>query len=127
MAHIGRKTRELPRFGPGLNAHRLVAEVAVEMAHELFEIYASDNTIYRALRANGEVSEKAARLVFVERVAPRLLQDARQTLAKMLSQPDDIVPTAQKDEIAEALVLDAPLMASRFVAEDQATIPVIFH
>ena len=127
MAHIGRKTRELPRFGPGLNAHRLVAEVAVEMAHELFEIYASDNTIYRALRANGEVSEKAARLVFVERVAPRLLQDARQTLAKMLSQPDDIVPTAQKDEIAEALVLDAPLMASRFVAEDQATIPVTFH
>jgi hypothetical protein len=127
MAHIGRKTRELSRYGPGLNAHRLVAEVAVEMAHELFEVYAADNAIYHALRANGEITEKAARLVFVERVAPRLLQDARQTLAKMLSHPDDVVPKAQKDEILEALVLDAPLMANRFVAEDQATIPVTLH
>lgn len=123
--HIARKTRERPNFGPGLNAHRLVAEQAIEMANELFEVYARENTIYRALRANGQVSAKQARLVFVERVAPKLLEDARQALTLCLSQPD--VSVALKDQIAEALIMDAPLRASRLVATDQATIPAYLH
>jgi hypothetical protein len=119
--HIARKTRDLPRFGPGLNAHRLVAETAVDMAQELFEVYARENEFYRALRAGNQITEKAARLVFVERVAPKLLQDARQALALCLTQLD--VSEGLKEEIAEALILDAPLQASRLVAESQATVP----
>jgi hypothetical protein len=127
MSHIGRKTWEMPRFGPGLNAHRLVAETAVEMANELFEVYARDNATFHALRGRGEITTEQARLVFVDRVAPRLLSDARQALAACLKQPDDVMPRAQKDEIAEALILDAPLQAARFVAADQATVPRILH
>lgn len=125
--HIRRKTLDLPNFGPGLNAHRLVAETAVEMAHELFEVYARSNDVYRALRAGGQVTAKQARLVFVDRVAPKLFQDARQALTACLSQPDDVVPVAQKNEIAEALILDAPLQAHRMVAASQATVPTSLH
>lgn len=125
--HIGRRTLDLPNFGPGLTAHRLVASVAVEMAEELFEVYAADNGVYRALRAQGQVTEKQARKVFVERVAPRMLEDARRTLTDMLSQPDDVVPARQKDEIAEALCKDTDLRANRFVAEASATIPGTLH
>jgi len=125
--HIGRKTHEMPRFGPGLIAHRTVMSVAVEMANELFEVYARDNDVYRALRAGGQVSEKAARLVFMERMAPRLLEDARQVLTDMLTQPDDVVPKAQKDEIADALIKDTDLRANRFVDAAHATIPASVH
>jgi hypothetical protein len=33
----------------GLNVHRLVADVASEMANELFEVYARENAIYKRL------------------------------------------------------------------------------
>lgn len=123
--HIRRKTLEIPRFGPGLVAHRMVMETAVEMANELFEVYAHENSVYRALRANGQVTEKAARLVFMERMAPRLLEDARRILTDMLANPD--LPKAQKDEIADALIKDTDLRANRFVAAENATIPSSLH
>lgn len=127
MAHIRKKTLELPNFGPGLNAHRLVGLVAVQMASEMYEVYARDNVVYKALRAGGEITERASRLVFIERVAPRLLEDARQALTDCLSRPDAEVPQAQKDDILEALLKDNDLRAKRLVAEDQATIPTRLH
>jgi hypothetical protein len=111
------------RFGPGLNAHRLVAEQAIEMANELFEAYARNNAMYHKLRAGGEVTEPQARRVFVERVAPRLLEDARQALTRCLALPDDQMPVAQKDEIAEALILDNDLRAKRIVAQNRVRAP----
>jgi hypothetical protein len=113
--------------GRGLNAHRLIAETAVEMAQELFEVYAHENDFYRKMRANGQVSEKQARLVFVERVAPRLLEDARQQLTTMLGMGDDVVSPRLKEEIYEALIKDNELRAKRFVAADQATVPGHLH
>lgn len=127
MAHVAKKTFDLPNFGPGLTAHRLVMEVAVGLAHELYEEVARNNATYRALRASGQISDAASRLVFVERMAPRLLEDARQALADLLTQPDKVVSRKQKDEIADALILDTDLRANRFVAEDQATIPTSLH
>jgi hypothetical protein len=61
--------------------------------------------------------------VFVERVAPRMLEDARQALTTLLTLPDDKMPVAQKDEIAEALILDNDLRAKRIVAQDRVTAP----
>lgn len=113
--------------GQGLNAHRLIAETAVEMANEFFEVYARQNDIYRKLRANGQVTEKQARRYFVQRVAPTLLEDARKNLAECLNQPDDRVTPAMKEEVYEALRLDNDLRANRFVAEDQATVPMRLH
>jgi hypothetical protein len=128
--HIGRRTAEPSRLSgatTGLNAHRMVAEVAVSMAEEYFETFAADNAFYRGIRAQGQITEKAARLVFVERVAPRLLEDARRALTDCLTLGDDVMPRKQKDEIAAALILDTDLRANRFVAEENATIPSVLH
>ena len=128
--HLGRKTQENSRIstmGTGLNAHRMVAEVAVAMTQELFEVFAHDNAFYQGLTANGEISEHAARLVFLDRMAPRMLEDARRVLTDMLTMPDEVVPRAQKDEIADALIKDTDLRANRFVAAENATIPGTLH
>lgn len=114
-----KKLRDPLRTGGGLNAHKLVAEQAVEMAQELFEVYARHNAMYHKLRAGGQVTEKQARQVFVERVAPRLLEDARQALTTCLTLDDEVMPVAQKNEIAEALILDNELRAKRIVASDR--------
>jgi hypothetical protein len=114
-------------FGPGLNGHRLVVETAKEMANEAFELYAQVNNIYRALRAQGRLTEKQARRAFVDSVAPRMLEDARQTLTSMLGMDDDAVAPNVKEEIYEALLLDNDLRAHRFVAPDQATVPPHLH
>jgi hypothetical protein len=105
----------------------MVAEVAVSMAEAYFETFAADNAFYRGIRAQGQITEKAARLVFVERVAPRLLEDARRALTDCLTLGDDVMPRKQKDEIAAALILDTDLRANRFVAEENATIPSVLH
>lgn len=105
---------------PGLNAHRLVAETAIEMAQELFEEYARVNEVYAAMRAKGK-SEKALRRIFVKRVAPKFLEEARKALSNMLIQ--EHVSQMAKDEIYEALILDNELRANRVVAKDRATVP----
>lgn len=122
-----RERSRLSGQGRGLNAHRLIAETAIEMAQELFELYAQENDFYRKMRANGQVSEKQARLVFVERVAPRLLEDARQQLTGMLGLADDVVSPMLKEEIYEALLKDNDLRAHRFVDASHATVPGWMH
>ena len=118
--------KKLHGAGMGLLAHPMVAKLAIDMAHELFEIYMRVNTIYRRMRADGQITEKAARMVFVSRVAPNMLEEARSALATMLALDD----TAQcvKDEIYEALLLDSDLRANRMVTEDvlkTQTVPVL--
>lgn len=107
--------------GGGLNAHRLVASVAVEMANVLCEEYFRVNDIYHAMRANGQVTEKAARKLFVVRVAPRLLEDARRALVDKMKHAD--TPAAIAEEIAEALILDSDLRGKRTLAEANAVMP----
>jgi hypothetical protein len=106
-----------------LNAHKLVADTAMEMANEYFELWATDNKVYAALRKDGTVSEPQARRRFAQRIAPMLFEDARQQLGKMLGMPDDAVCQTMKDEIFEALLLDHPLRSKRPVALNMATIP----
>lgn len=114
-----RRVVDPQRFGPGLNAHWRVAKVAVEMANAAFEQYMEVDAIYHRMRANGQVTEKNARRLFVERVAPRFLEEARIALTNMLTQPDFTVPRAMKDEIAEALIQDSDLRANRIVADER--------
>lgn len=112
---------------PGLNADRLVAQTAIDMAHELFEVYARENAVYHALRQRGEITEKQARAKFVKRVAPKLLEDARQTLTSMLGKPDDQVAPRMKEEIYEALIRDNALRANRVVSKERAVVPKHLH
>lgn len=113
----------MPKY---LHAHKLVAETAEEMAQALFEIYASENAIYKQMRMNGQITEKHARAKFVGRVAPTLFEDARKTLATMLAQPDDRVTQHMKTEIYEALIADNEVRALRPVSADQAVVPPFY-
>lgn len=108
----------------GLNAHVMVAQMAQEMAQELFEVYASDNEIYRNLRANGQVTEKAAREFFVIKMTPKLLEDARIALTSCLGGE---LPKYQQDKIAEALIRDNQLRANRQVSSAAAILPAHLH
>ncbi len=98
--------------GTGLNAHRMVAEVAIEMANHHFEHYmVVNNELWRSLRE--QLTEKQARIAFVAKIAPMLLEEARLALTECLSQPDDVCPKTQKDEIADALIKDNDMRANR--------------
>lgn len=123
MAHVRtRQIRENSRIagiGRGLNAHRMVAEVAVKMAQEAFEVYMSaHNEVYRTFRQN--MTEKQSRLVFVAKIAPIMLEEARIALTDCLAQPDDVCSPRLKEEIFEALVKDNDLRANRSVAAQNA-------
>ena len=101
--------------GMGLNAHRLVAETAVAMANEHFENYMIvNNALWKSLRE--VLTEKQARVAFVAKIAPMLLEEARLALTDCLSQPDDVCPKSMKDQIADALIKDTDLRANRLKA-----------
>lgn len=112
--------------GTGLNAHRLVAETAVKMADEYFDLYmAKDNALWKLFKET--LTPKQRRVAFVARVAPALLEPARLILTDMLTQPDDVVSQKLKDEIAEALILDTDFRANRTVAAQHSTLPGMMH
>ncbi len=110
-----------------LNAHIMVVTTARSLANELFEIYMLQNDTYRAMRLNGAITEKKARRIFVNRVAPKFYEQAREALTDVLAQPDDKVPISVKNEIAEALILDNALRGNRVVAKSRATLPPHLH
>ena len=123
--HIGRKTLDNSRLsgaGRGLNAHRLVAETAVKLAYNVYEAWmGANNDLYRTMREN--LTNRRIETIFVAKIAPTLLEEARIALTECLSQPDSEVPVSMKDEIAEALILDNDLRAKRIVAQDRVTAP----
>lgn len=95
-----------------VQAHKLVFKTAVALAESVFEEAMSrDNALYRQIRASRPgKSVKFLRRVFVSALAPRLLGDARATLAAMLATPID---EALKLEIADALTLDNAIPVDR--------------
>jgi hypothetical protein len=106
-------------MGRGLNAHRLVAEMAVNIAEELFDPYiAANNGLYKVFKEH--LTEKQARAIFVAKIAPICLEEARLALVDCLAQPDDVCSAALKEEIFEALELDNHLRANRSVAPSNA-------
>ena len=82
---------------------------------------------YAWFKANGVRKEKQVRQMFVRKVAPTLLEDARKSLIALLSETDDRVTPYMKDQIYEAICLDNDLRANRMVSESLATVPSHFH
>ena len=113
-----------------LNVHILVRKQAEAMANELFEIYARENRTYRMWLEAGGTPAKARR-VFVSRMAPKLYEDARLALTDVLAQPDEKVPVAIKNEIAEALIADHAHRGNRTVdaglANTKRVVPKHLH
>lgn len=78
-----------------VTTHPLIANLCVEFANEVYEEMCS--------RSNKLFKAQHSRKDFVQQCAPTLVQEARQTLAMMLQDPD--LPQISKDEIFEALLL----------------------
>ncbi len=79
-------------------AHKMVADLAVQMVQAAYEDIASDNDCYAMMPPRSE---------FVKQWAPRFVDAARQQLAAMLS--NRMVSDSEKEQIFEALYLDRTL------------------
>lgn len=109
---------------PGsLHCHRQVAEVAKAAAHELFDTLMLDQAMYDMWRKRFPgMSAKALEAKFVKMYWWRCIPFARATLATLLTRPID---EAQKEDIMEALALDASLTRGRVTSADVIKPPSI--
>jgi hypothetical protein len=96
---------------PSHHAHKLIAETAVGMAHELYDTMMRDNQWYDLWKKqNPGLGAKALETRFVKKNQGKLLSAARHTLAGMLAHPID---EGLKTIIMEALMLDNTLIRGR--------------
>lgn len=93
-------------------AHKLVVKTAEELARATYEMVMGDNLIYAAWKTQNPDCQNGKELEakYVAKRTSWFLEPARATLTRLLSQPID---QALKDEIEEALVLDATLRRGR--------------
>ncbi len=89
-------------------AHWLVAKTAREMAEQLYEEMASDQTTGNAFRAR-HPDMKA----WVQWVHGSLLQQAREALAGILGNQSLAISEEMRDKIADALIKDASLRRTK--------------
>lgn len=94
------------------NAHKLVAETAKGLAGAMYEeMMTVDDEVWAEMKERFPDTPRAAlQDKFIDLMYPRLLSEARATLAAMLNGP---LPEGLKDEIHEALVLDNNLKGGR--------------
>ena len=91
--------------------HKMVREVAISMAHETYDSFMQNNVYYENWRKeNPGLERKAYELVWVNRNWSRFIPAARATMGAMLAQPLD---EGLKEQISEALILDATLIRGR--------------
>jgi hypothetical protein len=96
---------------PSKHAHKLVAETAVEMAHELYDIMMLDNEWFRCWQQqNPGASRRELELRFVRKNLPKLIPQARAMLARSLATTTD---PALRETIYSALLLDNTLLRGR--------------
>lgn len=109
-AKLARK--RLGRSGQA-HAHKLVAETAKGQAHEIWDaIMTSRGDIYDRFKAqHPDRTTRELEELFVAKLWPTLLGEARATLALMLRNPH--IDPLQKATIYDALLLDHTLIAGR--------------
>ena len=93
-----------PTGGHRHMAHWLVAKTARELAESIYEDLAKDNAFYRR-----HPDQKA----WVEAVHGSLLQQAREALASILNDPRPTISEERREQIAEALIMDASLRRTK--------------
>lgn len=89
-----------------ITSHKLVADMCVEFANELWEELAAGNNFYK--------HNKQHYRLFIQRIAPVLRPHAVKVLSEMLARDD--VSDAEKKLIHEAIVMD------RSIPEGMATV-----
>lgn len=92
-------------------AHKMVRQVAVAMAIELYEELMKDNEQFaKWKKLCPELTPEKLMKMWVRRAWPTLIDKARATLATMLTQNH---PEHLKEAIADALIKDKMLRAGR--------------
>jgi hypothetical protein len=86
-------------------AHKLVVETAKELAHAMYgDIMQADNTLYAGWKQQcAELTPACAEQLFVELMYPKLIEQARATLGRMLGDP---TMQAVHETLYEALTKD---------------------
>lgn len=93
------------------HAHFLVRKTAIEMAESIYEDLMTDNTIYANWKALcPDLTPRKLQSQFIALMAPKLIEQARATLANMLGTN---IPQSLKDQIFDALIKDAALIRGR--------------
>jgi hypothetical protein len=96
-------------------AHRLVVSTAKAMAHELYDAVMQDNELYAYWKSQcEELTPQIAERLFVKLLYPKLIEAARATLVKMLTQP---TLAHLHEDIYDALTKDYVLRAGRMAQE----------
>jgi hypothetical protein len=99
--------RELP-------CHKLIRDTARDMAEELYEVVMKNNAIYEHWkRCCPELTRDIARALFVDMMYPKLIEEARATLAALLA--TNAIDEHRKTVIYDALVQDEPLRQRRLM------------
>jgi len=108
-----------------ITAHKLVLETAQKMAHELYdEVMSGSNEMYRGWKERcdaGELTREEGEKLFVQLIAPKLLEPARAILAHMLS---DNSLSHLHSEIYEAMLLDNAIRAARVTPAGRARLDI---
>ena len=95
--------------------HKMVRAVAIEMAGALYDEIMKDNRVYGMWRAAYPALDAVAmEVAFIEMMWPKLIEQARATLAGMLHGREQ---SPLHDEIATALMDDNQFRAARMRAE----------
>jgi hypothetical protein len=93
------------------HTHRQVADVARELAHELYDKLMGDPELCALWRARWEgATEREREAKFVAMHWGKCVPMARATMALLLQSPMD---EALKEKVSEALILDATLMRGK--------------
>lgn len=93
------------------HCHKMIAETAQSMAHELYDALMKKNGWYAVWKlTHSNMGPKALEAAFVKKTWPKLLGQARATLAGMLTGPLD---EGLKEQILDALIKDNSLQVGR--------------
>ena len=112
-----RAQREAPLFVNGKKVknlkycHQLVRDTAKAFAGEIYEEVMHHNENWEAWQAMcPDLTKEKLQSEFIKLMWPRLLDDARATLAKMLAGP---IAEPLKEQIYRALILDGQIRGKR--------------
>lgn len=110
---IPRAQEQAPRaMTTSAHCHKLIAETAQAMAHEVYDALMQRNDWYAGWkRQNPGAGSKALESRWVKRTWGTYIASARAQLASMLARND--VSEEMKEQIMEALVLDSSLIRGR--------------
>lgn len=94
-----------------VHCHPMIRATAIEMAGELYDIVMRDNKVYAKWKKMcPDLTPTTAEIAFIELAYPKLLEQARATLAGLLATN---IAQNLKAEIHDALVKDNTLRRGR--------------